>query len=160
VQPSLARRALSRTIWAPGAIPEDETKYATPLKRVFLPLFDVVCVIAGIAAIHSGIPALDSQLPDLASRIIGYLFMAAALVALYGIATPTAWRIETVGKCILLFILACYFIALRILAGDGDGTRDFVSALVVGFSILPLIRLWILAFEREERKAKTKSGAA
>jgi hypothetical protein len=149
----LFRRVLAPTIWAPGAIPASEAKYATPLKRVALPLYDLGAVAAGIYAIRSGIPSLDALLPHAFADSLGYFFIAAAVVCLAGIVFPKLWAVEMIGKGFLFAFLGTYLIALRTLADqEGSGTRDFISAIVYMVMLVPLLRLWILGLEYRDRK--------
>jgi hypothetical protein len=93
-----------------------ERKYASPLKRAFLPLYDAIAVLAGFYAIYSGIPSLDALVPQMVSTIVGFLFITAAFVALAGIAFPAAWRLEIAGKLVLFGILGTYLIAWVVLS--------------------------------------------
>lgn len=144
------------SIWHPSAIPFMERKYASPLKRVFLPLYDVIAVLAGWYAISSGIPSLDVLVPQEVSTVVGFLFITAATVALVGISFPAAWRVEIGAKLILFGILGTYLIALRVLAADGEGTRDFVGCVVAMAMLVPLLRLWVLGKEIGERREDTR----
>lgn len=147
------RRLLLSTIWAPGAIPPSEGKYAKPLKRVALPAYDIVAVITGFFAVSSGIPAVDRVLPSHISDLFGYLFVAVALACLVGISFPRLYLLETWAKCFLFGFLGTYAIALRIVAGSsGESTRDFVTGIVLLAMITPLFRLWILGTEARDRK--------
>jgi hypothetical protein len=146
------RRVYDASIWHPTAIPFMERKYASPLKRAFLPLYDAIAVLAGFYAIYSGIPSLDALVPQMVSTIVGFLFITAAFVALAGIAFPAAWRLEIAGKLVLFGILGTYLIALRVLAADGEGTRDFVGCVVAMAMLVPLLRLWVLGKEIGERR--------
>lgn len=153
------RRALSRigraSIWARGAIPTEELKYAGPLKRVALPVFDVLLIVGGIYAVQSGIPALDTLLPEAASDALGYIFVVCAVVCLFGAAFPRLWPVEMAGKIMLVSILGMYFVALRTVGG-GTPTRLFVSAVVVWGLVLPVLRLWYLGVEYAGRHNKPR----
>jgi hypothetical protein len=144
------KRAFARvgraSIWAPGAIPPDEIKYAGPLKRVALPVFDLLLIVGGIYAVSSGIPALDTLLPDAASNALGIIFVVCAVVCLFGAAFPRLWPVEMGGKILIVSILGMYFFALRLVDG-GTPTRLFVSAAVVWGLVLPVLRLWYLGVE-------------
>lgn len=144
------RRALRRvggaTIWAPGAIPPEERKYAGPLKRVALPVLDLLLVLGGFYAVTSGIPALDDLLPEHVSDALGFLFVVCACVCLLGAAFPRLWGVEVAGKILVVAILGMYFIALRTVDG-GTPTRLFVSAVVLWSLVLPILRLWWLGVE-------------
>jgi hypothetical protein len=148
-------RIYAQTIWHPDAIPEKDREYASPLKRVFLPLFDVIAVLAGWNAIHSGIPAIENSVPDAAANAVGYLFSFAALAALVGTAFPRLWRVEYIGKLGLFAILGVYLLALRVIGATDNGARDFVGCVVGMAMILPLLSLYLLGRRRRvERQIK------
>lgn len=154
----LVRRIGRATIWAPGAIPVEERKYAGPLKRVALPLLDVLLIVGGFYAVTSGIPALDELLPDDVSDFLGYLFVGCAVVCLAGAVFPRLWPLEVAGKILVVSILGMYFVALRTVDG-GTPTRMFVSAVVLWSMVLPILRLWWLGAEygarhMDERRAR------
>jgi cytochrome bd-type quinol oxidase subunit 1 len=134
------------TIWAPGAIPTEERKYAGPLKRVALPALDVLLIVGGYYAVTSGIPALDELLPDDVSNFLGLLFAACAVVCLLGAVFPRLWTLEVAGKILVVAILGMYFIALRTL-DDDTLPRKFVSLVVLWGMVLPVLRLWWLGAE-------------
>jgi hypothetical protein len=158
----LVRRALRRvggaTIWAPGAIPIEERKYAGPLKRVALPVLDLILILGGIYAVTSGIPALDELLPDHVSDALGYLFMVCACVCLLGAAFPRLWAVEVAGKILVVAILGMYFVALRTVDG-GTTTRLFISAVVLASLVLPVLRLWWLGAEYGSRHVSRRQAA-
>lgn len=157
---SILVRLRRPTVWAPGAIPADEVKYAGPLKRVVFPLFDVALIVAGFYAVRSGIPSLDQLLPDRFSDALAYTFVLCAFGALLGIVYPALWAVEMIGKVLLVGILGMYFLALRTLAGP-DGNRDFISALVLAIVPWLLFRLWIIGVELRKRldsRARRREG--
>lgn len=142
-----ALRRLGRaTIWAPGAIPPEERKYAGPLKRVALPVLDLLLIVGGFYAVRFGIPALDELMPEHISDFLGYLFVACAIVCLLGAVFPRLWTLEVAGKILVVAILGMYFVALRTVDG-GTPTRLFVSAVVLWSMVLPVLRLWWLGAE-------------
>lgn len=146
------RKLLTASIWAKGAIPADERKYATPLKRVILPLFSLTLVWSGLLAIKYGIPSLETLLPDDQSDAIGWAFVAAALVSFVGGIFPRLWIAEMTGYFALGGLLFVYFLALRILGATDDGARAFISGIVFSALFLLLLRLWILGIEIRDRR--------
>lgn len=153
------RRLWRSTIWAPGAIPPEELKYAGPLKRVALPVLDLLLILGGVYAVISGIPSLDTLLPTDASNALGYLFVVCAGVCLLGASFPRLWSVEAAGKILVLAVLAMYFVALRVVDG-GTPTRMFISAVVLWSMVLPVLRLWWLFGEYgTRRKIRRQQGA-
>lgn len=152
------RRALNpmfrHTIWAKGAIPADEWKYRN-LKRVWLPLYDVMFVWAGLIAVRFGIPSLDTLLPSWMSDTLGYTLVLVAFLCLVGVAVPRLWFFEVGAKTALLSILITYFLALRVVAGDtGTDTRAFISVVTLIAAIPILIRMNILSEEARARRVR------
>lgn len=138
------------SIWAPGAIPLEEHKWAVPLKRFALPLYDVVLVFGGLFAVESGVPALTRIIQDPLADILGYAFTVVALVCLAGIAFPRLWVYELIAKLIVVFFMGVYLFALIVTPDSGQ--RDFISAIVVLSLILPGFRLWIIGTEARDRR--------
>jgi hypothetical protein len=153
-------RFWQHTIWGKGQIPASEKKYATPLKRFFLPLFDVVMIVGGFYAVTSGIPAFEEQLPEALSDALGYLFAAVAVLCFLGIAIPKWFPLEIAAKILLFSLLGIYWLALRQLADDGSTGRDFISTFVFGCMLVPPLRLWILGIEITDRKVLEEANTA
>lgn len=141
----LFKRLASASIWAPGAIPASEQKYAVPLKRWVLPTFDVLMTIGGVYAIHTGMPSFEALLRSIALGL-AYLFAASGLVCLVGISFPHLWRVEIIGKIALIVLLGMYAIALFYRGAPSTGFTYLALILV------PLFRLWIIGWEYAERR--------
>ncbi|ROS28928.1 hypothetical protein EDF22_0660 [Rathayibacter sp. PhB127] len=151
----------SRTIWAPGAIPEHEKKWATPLRRFAFPFYDLVAVVTSIIGIIVGIPAIETLAPDWFADSVAGMFAVAALSALLGAVFPKLCRLELWGKRVIFSILGMYFFALMTLAHTAAGTRYFVAGIVLFAMVLPTVALWILGIEIRDRRLKDeKSGGA
>lgn len=145
-------RALwQQTIWAPGAIPLLERKYAGPLKWFVFPAFDIAMMIIAFRASYVGIPAIESMYPHPVARIIYIAWGVLAFICLVGAIFPRLWVLEIGGKITLFAVLILYFYALRVAAGDGSGTRDAISVFVLVATFIPALRLWILGSEIRTR---------
>jgi hypothetical protein len=148
------KRLHEHTIWAKGAIPESELKWATPLRRFAFPAFDFTAIVTSIVGIIVGIPAVDSIAPDWFADILAGLFALAAVVAFAGASFPCLWRLELWGKRVIFTTLGIYFLALMSLAHLESGTRYFVAGIVLLAMILPAVSLWILGIEIRDRRLK------
>jgi hypothetical protein len=146
---ALLSRVFWASIWAPGSIPLLERKYAVPLKRFVLPAYDILLVIGGYVAIHNGIPALDRLLPHGVATGIAITLMVTAIGALFGIAFPKLWRLETAAKVGIVGLLGLYFVAIVSVGGD---TRAFIAIIVLLTLPTPCARLWLLGIERRDRE--------
>lgn len=151
------QRLWAATIWADGSIPDAEAKYAKPLKRVFLPAYDVLMVLGGVYAITNGIPSFEALLAPIAYGLsIG--FAITGLVCLAGIALVRLWVVEAIAKCVLVGYLVVYAAALYLRGVPFTGT------LMIAATILAVFRLWIIGIEsgrrRDEAEAAERQGAA
>ncbi|WP_213816216.1 hypothetical protein [Glaciihabitans sp. dw_435] len=146
-------RVWAASIWAKGAIPPDEWKYRS-LKRVVLPLYDVLIIIGGILGARFGVPAVEEFYPSSMIDTVSQLFALAGLLALLGIAFPSLWLPEVIAKAAIIGLLSSYVGALISLTANGDPTRGFVSTIAIGFCLLPAWRLGMLGAERRTRRAE------
>jgi hypothetical protein len=142
---------LSKTIWAKGAIPASERKYATPLKRFVLPAFDFVCFVSGLFAVYGGIPAFEQALSPHTADILGYLFAITAASCFVGIAFPNLRRVELGSKIALFSLMGMYSFCLAFLGDAGGSSRYFAAGIVAAATLIPLFRLWILGVEIGDR---------
>lgn len=140
------------SIWHPDAIPPDEWKYRN-LKRVWLPAYDLLIIIGGIIGATASIPALDLVFPAHVVDVLGIVLTLVAIVCLVGVCFPRLWALEIIGKAILIGILASYAIAIVLLAGLGEGHREFIAFVVLSTLPLPLYRMSLLGEEIRERRA-------
>lgn len=146
------KRLLRHTIWATGAIPFDEYKYRH-LRRVYLPLYDVLFVWAGLIAVRYGIPSLDSLLPNEVADALGWTLVGVSVVALVGVSVPRLWVLEFAAKSVLLIILVVYFLALRVMGAEsGTDGYQFISVIVLAATVLLLFRFSLLTEEAQNRK--------
>lgn len=156
---SLIVRLWRRTIWHPAAIPPEEWKYRS-LKRVWLPVYDVIVMVTGIWAVWYASPILRTWLPDDAIDVIGSLFVLAGFACLLGIAFPRLWKIEIVGKILVLAFLSTYAGMIWVLNVQGDAASGFVSFVVcLGLPLL-FFRLMLLGEEIKQRRVDDEAEAA
>lgn len=150
------RRLWEASIWAKGALPLHEQKYRS-LKRVWLPLYDVVLVIAGINAVLYGSRLLDRLYGDF-TDVIGAFFSAIALVCLAGIAFPRLWAVEFVGKTLLVAMVIAYISAIILSPSPAQVQANeppnwFIVTMLAATLPLPLFRLELLTTELADRRA-------
>lgn len=149
-----ARIVFAATIWAPGAIPRAEAKYATPLKRVVLPFFDATVIALGILGIQSGgFKALQLALPAPMPVAVYAAIAIAAVVCLAGVSFPRLWFAEIAGKTTLVALLTLLGVSLIVAGSTVPGHAGLVAAPMVSWGItIALLRLWILGREIAKRK--------
>lgn len=152
---ALGRRVARASIWDADAIPLLERKYAVPLKRVVLPAYDLIAIVAGLVAVRSGIPALERLLPFGIAAALAYGLVVVAVVAMLGISFPRFYRVEQVAKIALVSVLGLYFAAVLTVGGQ---SREFVAIIILFALPLPLYRLWLLGTEDRDRQAPGKGA--
>jgi hypothetical protein len=151
-------RAWEASIWHPAAIPPEEWKYRT-LKRIWLPVYDVLVMFTGLWAIlWGGSPLLRRMLPDDVIQMIGVLLMFVGFAALMGIAFPRFWRIEILAKIALVTLLTSYAASVWIFNLLGDLSSGLVSFIVCLGIPLALFRLQLLGEEIKERREDENEG--
>lgn len=148
-------RLLKDTIWAHGAIPEEEQKYRN-LKRVFLPIADLFLVGSGIGAVVHGAPSITLLFATPVLEMYAWSFLIASILCLVSIAIPRMWAWELAGKTILVGLLATYVLILWFLAGSTGGSRWFLSGVAAAFVSLLIWRITIIADEWGDRRAASE----
>ena len=101
---------LRGTVWEKGALDQEPKKYR-PLTRVWLPLYDIIAIVAGIIAVFFGSSLLDRIYGDW-TDLIGSIFSVVALTCFVGVAYPSLWKLEVAAKCALLGMLTSYIYAI------------------------------------------------
>lgn len=158
-------RALWRaSIWARGAIPPEEWKDRHE-KRLWLPLWDLIMIGAGIWATAFGSPILHRLFPDDAIDVAGMTLAIAATVCLMGIAFPALWLVEFIGKVAVVFLLSAYAACVAIFRQDpSDPSSGFVVFILCAAIIPAFSRLSKLGEEWKDRyelqQAAKKAAAA
>lgn len=145
------RRLWAASIWAPGAIPPGEHKYRN-LKRVWLPLYDLIAVFCGVQAYLSGSPVLNTLFPGDLIDVLGVMMATAALVCLAGVAFPRLWMVEIVGKTVLVGMISAY-VATILLLSQNAGSNLFVVGMLTFGLPFAFFRLSLLGEELKERRA-------
>jgi len=145
------------TIWAKGAIPVEEWKYRS-LKRVWLPIVDLLFILGGLSAVRFGVPAINNFFPDDVVNLWGYTLAAVAVVCLVGVAFVRLWWLEAAAKCVLLGLMAMYIVALLTLTRAGESNRGFVFVIATIAIIILMVRLSIIGSEWSERRARKRPG--
>lgn len=139
------------SIWHPDSINPEEWKYRN-LKRVWLPTYDLIAVLAGIVAAAQGSPLLNRLFSATLVDTFGVTLTVVAGVCLAGVAFPRLWAVEIVGKIILVGLVAAY--ATTILIFPITPQPNHFVVLMLAFSLpLPLFRLNLLGEEHKERRA-------
>lgn len=144
------RRLARASIWHPDAIPPEELKYAS-IKRVWLPLYDFIAVLAGIWALAFGSPILHKLFSNDAVDFLGALLAAAGLICFFGVLFPALWRVEIACKLVILMLLGGYAATIVVFRTNPEPEALFIVFILCLGMIPPLIRLSILGEEIKDR---------
>ena len=132
-------------------IPPDEWKFRN-LKRVWLPLYDLIAVFCGVQAFLFGSPLLNILFPADLIDVLGVMMAVAALVCLAGVAFPRLWLVEIVGRVILAGMISAYVATIMLLSQNAGSNLFVVGMLTFGLP-LAFFRLNLLGEELKERRA-------
>lgn len=153
------RQLLAHSIWARDAIPLTEWKYRN-LKRVWLPLYDVLAVWAGINALAYGSRLLNRVLGTHAVDAVGAGFAVVAFVCLLGIAFPRLWLVEIIGKLVMVGMIIAYMAAIILYPSmPAEAPNWFIVAMLAFGLPLACFRLSMLGEEWKDRRAGPEEGA-
>lgn len=139
------------SIWARDAIPPEEWKDRHD-KRLWLPLWDLIMIGAGIWATAFGSPILHRLFPEDAIDAAGMALAIAATVCLMGVAFPALWLVEFLGKITVMFLLGGYAACVAFFrVNPQDPSSGFVVFILCAAIIPALSRLSTLGEEWKER---------
>lgn len=158
----MIRRLWAASVWAPGVVPEDDPWRTA--KRVWLPLFDVLMMWAGINAVVYGSLLLDRLYGD-ATDLIGSVFTLVAFACLTGVVWPRMWPVEMIGKIMLVSMIVGYVFGIILSPSPEqiaakEAPNWFIVSMILGLTVLPITRLDSLIDEWVERRAKRRREAA
>lgn len=151
-------RLARASIWHPDAIPVVEGQTSFELKRVVLPILDVVFAIMGVSAIVGGMPSFDLVHNHVISAVAGWTLLAGGVIAFAGVAFPRLWVAEVVGKLLVVLILGGYAGALWALVGEGSAGRALTAGAFSGLTFVGLWTLYRLGRERRARRQRKVRG--
>lgn len=141
------------SIWHREAIPASEAKYATPLKRVILPAFDIAVMVLGVLGLGTGgFVALRLTLPAHVPCAIYGVIAITGVVCFVGIGFPRLWAVELLGKTLMLGAMLILLGAFLQAGLTVPGHAGVVAAPMVVWGVLILLlRLWIIGVELGKR---------
>lgn len=139
------------SIWHPDAISLDEYKYRD-LKRIWLPLYDLVAIGAGIWVTMFKPDILSRLLPPVTMGVLGNLTVVLATVCLLGVAFPKLWKWEIAGKIGLIALIGGAALSVAIYRIGDDPANVIITFLLALALILPMFRLRLLGEEIKERR--------
>lgn len=149
----MIRRLWAASIWAPDAIPIGEWKYRH-LERVWLPIYDVLAIWAGVDAVLFGSRLLYRLFDQNVVDLVGALFAVVGVMCLLGVVFPRLWAVEVVGKLILVGMVTAYAFAivLYLPPAQSEPPNFFVMRILSLALPLALFRLTVLGQEWKEHR--------
>lgn len=148
------------TIWHPiNTDPEDDERWSV---RVWLPLYDLLAVLAGIIAFEIGSPFLNRLFEHWLVDAAALSFIASGLAALVGVCIPRLWRVEIAGKIGMSFLLTSYAFLVLAFPSGGGISNAFVTVILImaTWGIYPrLTKLFIRGFRASEARKAARRAA-
>lgn len=157
---SLRKRLLRHTVWAHDGIQAEDWKYRD-LQRVWLPLYDLIAIYAGLMGLLFGSPILEKVFGIVDSfAIIDPIdwatggFVLIALTCFIGVIHPRLWAVEIVAKVMLVGLIAAYIFTIIVYGDRGaSGLPNLFVTGMLAFGLpLALFRLDILGQEILDRR--------
>ena len=155
----MLKAILKYTVWARGALDHEPKKFRS-LWRVWLPVYNLTAMAAGVFAMTHGSRTLDRIFGERVDPL-GFLFFSVATACLVGVSFPKLWKLETVSKCLLIGIVIAYaycilFIPSQEQLSHAEAPALFVACMLLIGLPLPLFRLNQLAEERFDRRVQAR----
>lgn len=150
---NILRRLQARTVWHKDGIPAEDWKYRR-LVRVWLPFYDVIAVLTGLAGLLYGSPLLNKLFSEDATDIVTGLFVVVATAALMCVIFPSLWPAEIVAKVLLVGMVSAYIFTILVYGSPGPtGAPNLFIAGMLAFGLpLTLFRLDLLGQDILERR--------
>lgn len=147
------RRLRDASIWAEGAVPLRERKYAYPLKRFVFPAFDIAMMVLAWQGLQVGLTAVKLTFPDPLPLVLYGALGLSAFVCLLACHFPRLWVVEAIGKSVILGSLAVLLIAMLVAAAEVPGhTGTVIAPLFVVSMLVVMLGLWLLGRDAADRR--------
>jgi hypothetical protein len=139
-------RLLRRTIWAAGTFPPEMRRHQGIYQWV-LPLHNLAFIITGLIGLFVPLPSVARlELGEWVPFVFAAIMFASSLTALLGLMFRWS-RLEVAGKVGFILILWAYVGAVWVRTFH-DPAIAAASSTVLAFTLMPIWRLYDLAFER------------
>lgn len=144
------------TVWHPiNTDPDDDDRWTV---RVWLPMYDVLAILAGWVAFWIGSPLLNRLFPEWIVNATAAWFFLAGAVTLVGVVIPKLWRIEVAGKVTMSFLLTTYALLVLAFPTQEAQNNSFITIILImaTWGVYPrLTKLFIRGYQASNaRKAK------
>lgn len=155
----MSARILKGTVWETGALDHEPKKFWS-LWRIWLPVYDILVVLAGIFAVTVGSRLLDRIFGSF-TDVLGTMFALIGALCFFGIAYPSQWKLEWASKCLLVGMVTAYVYCILFLPSPAqvayaEAPNYFVATMLFVGLPLPLFRLSMLADEKFGRAVERR----
>lgn len=117
------------TVWHPiNTDPTDDDRWTV---RVWLPLYDLLAIIAGLIAFHVGSPLLNRLFPGWVVDGTAVMFAIAGAITAVGVVIPRLWRVEIAGKVAMSFLLTTYAMLVLTFPSRDAQNNSFVTVILI-----------------------------
>lgn len=151
--PQPVQRLLLATVWAPGALREEDQRIRH-LLRVFLPLTDLGYIYFGVVGAVNGLASVERATSGQWQRGWSIVLAVSGLMALIGVAFPRLVSLEMVGKALMIGGISTY-LSIMVIRGASEANVTAIAGLLFGLVYLPMWRIGDLG----TRKAKDGRGS-
>lgn len=135
-------------VWHPiNTDPKDDDRWTV---RIWLPLYDLLVIAAGIVAYYIGSPLMNRLFDPWVVDMAALTFLAAGVITLVGVCVPRMWRLEIGGKMMISFLLTSYaFLVLAFPSRDAQNNAFITLILIMAtWGVYPrLTRLFIRGYK-------------
>lgn len=150
----LWERLKRHTVWHPiNTDPADDDRWTV---RVWLPLYDLLAIVAGVIAYIVGSPLLNRLFSDFVVDAAALTFLGAGLITLVGVVVPSLWRLEAAGKMMMSFLLTSYaFLVLGFPSREAQNNSFITVILVMAtWGVYPRLTRLFIRGRRDADRAK------
>lgn len=126
---SFKERIKRLTVWHPiNTDPTDDDRWTV---RVWLPLYDVLAVLAGLIAYWLGSPLLNRLFPEWIVDSVAWIFVFAGIITWFGVVIPKLWRVEIAGKVLMSFLLTSYALLVLSFPSQDVQNNSFITVILI-----------------------------
>lgn len=141
----LVKWLYEQSIWHPNRLDPNPGAFEfRNIKRLWLPLFDLLSILVGVLGIAYGSKIMNELYDAWFIDFAGGTFIAASVAALIGVAFPRLWFVEGAGKLVMLALLGGYSTAIWASFFTGDVESGFVAAMLAYPVLWPLMSLQLI----------------
>lgn len=144
-------------VWHPmNTDPHDDDRWTV---RVWLPMYDLLVLVAGLVAFTIGSPLMNRIFEEEFVDQVALVFAFSGLVTLVGVCVPRLWRVEIAGKIAISFLLTSYALLVLTFPSNAGQNNSFITLILImaTWGVYPrLTKLFIDGHHRSVRNRERK----